>query len=949
MLPVSTPAKAASLPLPKSKVNNFVTAGASSFEHNKIPLNANKETSILPSKYKRNLGSPARDLTKQEKIAQRRIDGAQHKFATTYLRKPRVPVGYESDTKVVAGNDVIGHINKSGSSFETTSHSRNSNTRSVMNTSSKKKKHWRPAGSSPFNDSTTPKAGVFKQEKKAEMELFTPFTQKHNSSNARMNREGGTIALPDPTNTELNGSLTKSFNGSKIDLKVSTPNGTLTQTMTNDAGLQSLRPKSSSFIIASGNDSCIKNINTNITSDNRRSGTAKLADLCEEDKMKVAKLIEQLMKLGAENEITAAQFDQEKDTWKDNLKGAQKESAALLEKVDSVQTKYTQSLELIKGYQTRLRELAREKEDVISENRRGKFERQKILQREQELHEEIESLRKKADRQREEIKTYADLEKKQGDLVLKLRAKVVSRDAARVAQERSSGAEVTIQKTEGEGPIIDVNGQASNISPEASVSVNIKTKKDNKEIFQADKIVQSKIKNSTPRTKKELGKVTTAVVSKLENELNEARLALNRLRMEQEKTENISKTHNEDINDLYKDELCAHSTSTPSKFEGKSERHVRIRDTPEMWDGTSVDETNAPYTTRGYPKCENGDDDNTISAYSVPLLSKSLSPDRTAGRHKQDKIMKVGAGRRSINNINSLDVFEDDINDFQRKVQQDVQTQPMWGRTRSYIKKKHYKIKSKVKPKRKRAIIKRKQNFVKEKEFFQSLEFNHKSNGSNYKRTDASDCFYEESLFDLVDQMEELDETVSNASLTDRDAGFFGEMKEGLQVSSSGQHFTGVGFVLAPAPEATRRIDNRGAKGRPRRSSKSRREKSFTNSIRKDEQIDPDVWWDSVGSLLNSSATPKKRMVKVMPAGGRNGDYWGMYTSPRKKMQNSLGKHYKKVDRNRLGDKTNKMLNESVELNNDVLYRKASNSVESKRQVKQIMRQNITSAAMTRE
>ena len=50
------------------------------------------------------------------------------------------------------------------------------------------------------------------------------------------------------------------------------------------------------------------------------------------------------------------------------------------------------------------------------------------------------------------------------------------------------------------------------------------------------------------------------------------------------------------------------------------------------------------------------------------------------------------------------------------------------------------------------------------------------------------------------------------------------------------------------------------------------------NKRANNEQVDPDAWWSSVGSLLNSKNSPRKRVVKVMPAGGRNGDYWGTYT-----------------------------------------------------------------------
>ena len=148
-----------------------------------------------------------------------------------------------------------------------------------------------------------------------------------------------------------------------------------------------------------------------------KPGTARLADLCEEDKMKVAKLIEQLMKLGAENEVSAAQFDEEKDHLQESLRAAQSEASILLEKTNVVQSKYAQSLDLIKGYQTRLRQLATERESVVSENQQEKMKRDEALKRESDLREEVEYLRKKAERQQIEIQDFAELEKKQADLV----------------------------------------------------------------------------------------------------------------------------------------------------------------------------------------------------------------------------------------------------------------------------------------------------------------------------------------------------------------------------------------------------------------------------------------------------------------------------------------------------------------------------------------------------
>ena len=75
---------------------------------------------------------------------------------------------------------------------------------------------------------------------------------------------------------------------------------------------------------------------------------------------------------------------------------------------------------------------------------------------------------------------------------------------------------------------------------------------------------------------------------------------------------------------------------------------------------------------------------------------------------------------------------------------------------------------------------------------------------SGDRLSDTSSCYYEESLFDLVDQMEELDETMmSDSNISDHD--FSNERKVGLHVSSTNNQFTGIGYVLAPAPEAKKR------------------------------------------------------------------------------------------------------------------------------------------------
>ena len=114
---------------------------------------------------------------------------------------------------------------------------------------------------------------------------------------------------------------------------------------------------------------------------------------------------------------------------------------------------------------------------------------------------------------------------------------------------------------------------------------------------------------------------------------------------------------------------------------------------------------------------------------------------------------------------------------------------------------------------------------------------------------------------------------MSDSNISDHD--FSDERKVGLHVSSTNNQFTGIGYVLAPAPEAKKRRKY----ARRSKTSNIKGKRSFAGNKRaNNEQVDPDAWWSSVGSLLNSKNSPRKRVVKVMPAGGRNGDYWGTYT-----------------------------------------------------------------------
>ena len=129
---------------------------------------------------------------------------------------------------------------------------------------------------------------------------------------------------------------------------------------------------------------------------------------------------------------------------------------------------------------------------------------------------------------------------------------------------------------------------------------------------------------------------------------------------------------------------------------------------------------------------------------------------------------------------------------------------------------------------------------------------------SGDRLSDTSSCYYEESLFDLVDQMEELDETMmSDSNISDHD--FSNERKVGLHVSSTNNQFTGIGYVLAPAPEAKKRRKY----ARRSKSSNIKGKRSFAGNKRaNNEQVDPDAWWSSVGSLLNSKILRGRELLK---------------------------------------------------------------------------------------
>ena len=253
-------------------------------------------------------------------------------------------------------------------------------------------------------------------------------------------------------------------------------------------------------------------------------GKARLADLCEEDKMKVAKLIEQLMKLGAENEMANSQYDEERQAMVKRLELAEEQAKAVAADHEGMQSKYSKSLEMIQGYQLRLRELAAERESAYSESRRSKLENESVAIRERDLQTELERLRQLAENQSSDLEKYSAMEENQTNLVAKLQAQLiskqkVSRQAAALAASKSPASALSVKEAI-ENPISPT--VASDSSNDATVDL--------------------KIPQFTPRTKKKLGSITSEVVEKLEVELTSARDALAKLRDEQMKNDAILET-----------------------------------------------------------------------------------------------------------------------------------------------------------------------------------------------------------------------------------------------------------------------------------------------------------------------------------------------------------------------------------------------------------------------
>mmetsp|Transcript_24299 Transcript_24299/g.39405 ORF Transcript_24299/g.39405 Transcript_24299/m.39405 type:complete len:444 (+) Transcript_24299:156-1487(+) len=94
---------------------------------------------------------------------------------------------------------------------------------------------------------------------------------------------------------------------------------------------------------------------------------ARIADLCDADKSKIAKLIQQMVKLGQEKESLQIELSRHDNEYKDKLRSLHGENKSLKQKYVQLQNKFAQSLTMLKTYQDKLLQV--EKEEQLAKER----------------------------------------------------------------------------------------------------------------------------------------------------------------------------------------------------------------------------------------------------------------------------------------------------------------------------------------------------------------------------------------------------------------------------------------------------------------------------------------------------------------------------------------------------------------------------------------------------
>jgi hypothetical protein len=96
-------------------------------------------------------------------------------------------------------------------------------------------------------------------------------------------------------------------------------------------------------------------------------GTATLADLCASEKAKVAKLVEELMRVAAERQLLDSELEAQQKSHDASYRALQDDLTRERGESQMLQGKVTQALHLLRSYQKKLSALLRERKEASKE------------------------------------------------------------------------------------------------------------------------------------------------------------------------------------------------------------------------------------------------------------------------------------------------------------------------------------------------------------------------------------------------------------------------------------------------------------------------------------------------------------------------------------------------------------------------------------------------------
>ena len=81
---------------------------------------------------------------------------------------------------------------------------------------------------------------------------------------------------------------------------------------------------------------------------------AKISDLCDQDKAKIAKLIQQVIRQNQENEEITKHIEESEKVYHNSLEELRQENAKLRQNYETQKSKFAQSLTMLKAYQEKI-------------------------------------------------------------------------------------------------------------------------------------------------------------------------------------------------------------------------------------------------------------------------------------------------------------------------------------------------------------------------------------------------------------------------------------------------------------------------------------------------------------------------------------------------------------------------------------------------------------------